>query len=538
MRISTSQFYETTNASYQRNYANFIKTAEQSSSGVKLNTASDDPIGAARVLQLAQQNAMLDQYSANINTVNTNAANTETALSSIVTALQAAQDLAVKAGNGAYTDADRKSTADELKGLQEHILGLMNSQDANGQYLFAGSDGSSAPYSMSADGTYTYHGNQTGVNLAVGDGLVLSSNTTGWEAFEQAVNTTRSSATRLTPATDDGKIGLSGGVVSSNSAFNSSFIDGQPYELSFVSDPAGPRYKITDKDGADMTGDTASAGAFNFSNSANQTIKFRGVDFALNINLTAAEAASPALANDVLVGPGPAPLRAYELLATPSTVSVTRSAGNQSAAAITNAEAGTTEPEQTAFNNTFPAGGAVLQFTATGYELYAAPVTKGKPPLDTGTGFGPNISAAGVNFTLSGTPQAGDTFVVQTTTHQSQNILNTMSDLVAALSTPIDGDQAALQKLNASLTSALGNLSTGIEQASTARSAGGARQNAATDQGVTNDLLKGNNTLESQSFTDTNVIEAATQLTLQKTMLDASQAVFLQVSRLNLFSQL
>lgn len=540
MRISTSQFYESTNANYQRNYANFIKTAEQSSSGIKLNTASDDPIGAARVLQLAQQNAMLSQYTANISTVNTNGANTETALTGIIDALQAAQEQAIKAGNGAYTDADRVSTADELRQLQKQILGLMNSQDANGQYLFAGSDGSAAPYSMNADGTYSYNGNQSTVNLAVGDGLIMPSNTTGWDAFEKAVNTTRTSARMLTPATDDGKMVLSGGVVASNTAYNSSFIEGQPYSLAIVSDTAGPRYTITDASGADVTAEAASAGAFNFNSADNQTIKFRGVDFSLNINLTPAEAASAATANEALVGPGatPLPTRTFELSTTPSTISPARSPGNQSAAAITSAQVGTTAAEKTAFNNTFPANGAILQFTATGYELYATPRASGNPPVASGAGFGPVISAAGVNFTINGTPQDGDTFVVDANTHQSQNVLNTLSDIITALSVPADGDAVALQKLNAAITSALGNLSTGVEQASTARSAVGARQKAATDQGVTNDLARGNNTVESDSFTQINEIEAATQLTLQRTMLDASQAVFLQVSRLNLFSQL
>ncbi|RML22391.1 Flagellar hook-associated protein FlgL, partial [Pseudomonas syringae pv. maculicola] len=94
--------------------------------------------------------------------------------------------------------------AAELKQYQSQILGLMNSQDANGQYIFAGSKSSAPPYAQNADGTYSYSGDQTSVNLAIGDGLVLPSNTTGHEAFEQAVNTTRTSSTLLSPATDDG----------------------------------------------------------------------------------------------------------------------------------------------------------------------------------------------------------------------------------------------------------------------------------------------------------------------------------------------
>ncbi|WNW11151.1 flagellar hook-associated protein 3 [Pseudomonas sp. DTU_2021_1001937_2_SI_NGA_ILE_001] len=529
MRISTGQIYEASAANYQRNYAKFIKTGEEVSSQVKLNTASDDPIGAARVLQLAQQNAMLDQYSSNITAINNNGANAETALESIRDALQRVRELVIQAGNGSYTDADRQSTAAELKELQKQVLGLMNTQDANGLYLFSGSDGSQPPYSTNADGSYTYHGNQTGVGLAVGDGLVLAANTTGYEAFEQAVNTTRASTTLTSPATDDGKVGLAGGTVSSTSAYNSGFLGGEPYTVSFVS---GPKLLITDRNGTDVTTDASTAGDFKFNTSTTQTITFRGVDLNLNVNLSQAEAASASTAEAALLG------RTYTLDATPPDIAVSRSPGNASTATITQSEVGTTVADRAAFNNTFPSGGATLKFTTTGYELYASPVTNGKPPIATGTGFGPSINAAGINFTVAGTPQDGDTFVVEANTHQTQNVLNTLSDFIAVLTTPADGNLVATQKLTNAVNSALGNLTSATEQVATAISGIGARMVAASAQGTTNDLLKGNNKLESDSYTQADPFESASRLTLQKTMLDASQQVFLQTSKLSLFSML
>jgi hypothetical protein len=66
MRISTSQYYDDSAANYQRIYSNVVATGQVVSSGVRVNTASDDPVGAARLLQLGQQSAMLGQYSSNI----------------------------------------------------------------------------------------------------------------------------------------------------------------------------------------------------------------------------------------------------------------------------------------------------------------------------------------------------------------------------------------------------------------------------------------------------------------------------------------
>jgi len=530
MRISTTQFYESTTANYQRTYSNVLKTSEEVSSGVKLNTASDDPIGAARVLQLAQQNSMLTQYESNIGTINTNVVNAETALTSIVDTIQAARELVVSAGNGAYTDADRTAKAGELRQYQSQILGLMNSQDSNGQYIFGGSKTSAPPYSLNADGSYSYNGDQTSINLAVGDGLILPSNITGFEAFEQAVNTTRTSSTLVNPAVDDGKVNLTGGLVKSTSAYNANYQAGEPYTVTFLS---GTQFKITDGTGTDVTTEASSAGKFSYSSFADQTFTFRGVELTMNINLSAADTATAATADAALTN------REYRLASTPDNVSTARSPGNTSAAAISSSAVSTSPADTTAFNNTFPSNGAILKFTSsTDYELYATPLTSSSKPVSTGTMSGTTANASGVNFVVSGTPNPGDQFVVQSGTRQTENILNTLSSVIKALSTPTDGNLVASQNLDAALTSALGNLSSSMDQASTARSNGGARQNAAIAQGVTNDLLKGNNTVEQGTFVNADLVEATTRLTLQKTMLEASQQVFTQLSRLNLFSQL
>ncbi|MCQ3033979.1 flagellar hook-associated protein 3 [Pseudomonas syringae] len=538
MRISTAQFYETSTANYQRTYAKVNQTGEEVASGIKLNTASDDPVGAARVLELSQQNSMLTQYGANISTIGTNVTKSETALKSIQNSLQRASELIIAAGNGTYTDNDRKSAADELKAVQTQILGLMNSQDANGEYLFSGSKTSIAPYSLNSDGTYSYNGDQTSINLAIGDGLSVASNTTGWDAFETAVNSTRTSSTLTSPATNDGKISLSGGSVASSAAYSAEYLAGQPYELTFLS---STQYKITSlATNTDVTIDASSGGNFSSANAGSQTINFRGVQFSLNVNLTDAERADPALADAAIAGP---PERTFTLAATTDKISTTRSNGNTSGAVITGAAVGSTPLEMAAYNNTFPAGGAVLKFTsATDYALYASPITSSSTPVSSGTMTltPPNttISASGINFTINGTPDINDQFVVKGGTQKTQNVLNTLSSVITALSTPADGNPVAGQKLQAALDSALGNIASGTERVSTAISAGGARQASADDQGVTNDLLKGNNKLEQGKITDSDPVDAIGRLTMQQTMLTASQLVFTKLAQLNLFSQL
>src|ERR1700712_542530 len=299
MRISTAQFFETSASNYSRTYANVVKTGDEVASQVKLNTAGDDPVGAARVLQLQQMGTMLNQYNSNISTVTTGVTNTETALSAITSAIQRAQELTLGAGTGTFTDKDRQANAAELTSLQGQILGLMNSQDADGSYLFSGSKSTTPPYAVNPDGTYSYQGDQTRNMLAIGRGISMASNTTGWDAFEQAVNTTRTSANLTTPATDDGMISLSGGSVSNSATYDSKFTSGQPYKISFEN---GSQFKILDKDNNDVTGEATSAGSFSTTSAGTQTIGFRGLELGLNINLTDAQYGSSTAADAAMKG--------------------------------------------------------------------------------------------------------------------------------------------------------------------------------------------------------------------------------------------
>lgn len=540
MRISTAQFYETSASNYSRTYANVVKTGDEVASQVKLNTAGDDPVGAARVLQLQQMGTMLNQYNSNIGTINTGVVNSETALKSITDSIQRAQELVLGASNATFTDKDRQANAAELTSLQGQILGLMNSQDADGSYLFSGSKSTTPPYAVNPDGTYSYQGDQTRNMLTVGNGISMASNTTGWDAFEQAINTTRTSTT-LTAGADDGVISLSGGSVSNSGTYDAKFAAGQPYKISFTS---STQFQILDKDNNDVTGEATSVGKFSSGSAADQTIGFRGLELTMNINLTDAQR------NDATQADAAVKDHTFTLAASPSSVTTARLPANQSSNVITNSVV----TDQGEFDKTFPNGGAVLRFSdANTFSVYAAPydpaskpvvkdatvstVTSGTPPATTTTATG---VAAGITFSFS-TPvamQDGDQFTVQSNTQHNENILNTLGSIITALNGKVDGDPVAKQKLQASLTSSIGNLKSQLDQVNNAVSDGGARSRTATDQGVTNQSLLDGNTNEAGTITASDPVDAIARLTLQKTMLQASQLVFTQLSSLNLFSKL
>lgn len=522
MRISTAQFYESSAANYQRNFANVVKTSEEASSLVRVNTAADDPVGASRLLQLAQQASMIDQYTANTNTIKATLGTAEAVMSSINNVLQRAKELAIGAGSGGYTDSDRQANAAELGQIEEQLLNLMNSKDENGKYIFSGSKGDTAPFSRNSDGTYSYNGDQTTLNLPIGDNMSMATNSTGWDVFQQAINTSRSQTKLTAPAVDDGRVVLSNGQVTSGVSYDSKFRSGEPYTLEFLS---STQLKITDAAGNDVTAEASQNGVFSSQDAGAQSISFRGVDLRLNINLQAGDTDPDA----VIAG------HSFTLTSKPDSFNATRSPGNPSSVQVT----GSTVSNSTTYNNSFPTGGAILKFTSNSdYELYAAPITADSKPVSTGSLAGLTATTSGVAFTLSGAPQSGDQFVVAVNNHQTQNVLDTISQLRSALEAPVDGDPVALQRFNAALDSGISNLASGAEQLASAVSSMGGRGSALDIQSEANDSIALANKQTQSAIRDSDPAEVMTRLTLQQTMLQASQLAFSKIAQLGLFNKI
>lgn len=522
MRISTSQYYESSTSTYQRNFANAVRSGEQASDNLRIRTAADDPVGAARLLQLEQQSNLLGQYGDNTTNVRNSLGASEGVLNGISAILQRVNELAISSGNASFTDADRKANAQELGQLEDQLYSLMNSRDENGKYLFSGSRGDTQPYVRNSDGTYTYQGDQGTLNLQVGDMLSMATNESGYAVFEQALNTSRSETNLTSPAVDDGRVQLSDGQVSGSTTYNDRFRSGEPYTITFLS---STQFKITDASNNDVTLEATQGGTFDPA-SSNKMISFRGVDMRLAINFQPGDNANPDAA---IAG------HTFTLAAKPDSISGSRSPGNSSSAQVTNASI----TDATAYNSAFPGGGAILKFTsATDFELYAQPLTANSKPVSTGTLSGTTATAAGVTFDLAGAPAAGDQFSIQVDTHQTQNVLDTIGKLRTALALPVDQDPLVKQQFQAALDSAIGNITSGSNQIASAISDIGARGAALDVQAETNESLKIANTKTQSSIRDADPAEVLIRLNLQQTMLQASQLAFSKISSLSLFNQL
>ncbi len=196
MRISTLQAFNNGVAGLQRNYANVTRTQEQIDTGNRILTPADDPVASVRLLQLEQQQNVLNQYAENLTAAKNSLTQEEVSLNSANTILQRVRELAVQAGNGALSSKDRASIAAELQEREDELLGVMNTRNARGEYLFAGFQGKTQPFVRQADGSYAYQGDEGQRKIQIASSLDIPISDNGKKTF---VNITDAGRLQATP---------------------------------------------------------------------------------------------------------------------------------------------------------------------------------------------------------------------------------------------------------------------------------------------------------------------------------------------------
>ncbi len=174
-----------------------------------------------------------------------------------------------------------------------------------------------------------------------------------------------------------------------------------------------------------------------------------------------------------------------------------------------------------------------IDFTAPGsYDIID--VTTGTT-LVTGAAYteGATITAIpGVEFSISGTPAAGDRFTLQPSDNQS--VFETLNRLVTALETP-SSSPAQEARMQQSLDRALTDLDQAQEQMLRVRTSIGARLKALDSQKQINEGYSFQLTKVRSQLEDLNLVSAISELQLTAASLQAAQLTFSRIQGLTLF---
>ena len=266
MRISTAGMHRNSIDAILDTQVKLSKTQNQVATGKKFQTASEDPIGATRVEGLQRKLADNAQYGRNSNIIQGRLSYEEQTLADITSVLQSARDSALAGGNATLGAEERKTLANQVRQNLAALMDMANRQDANGEYLFAGTSTATTPFVQGAGGV-NYQGDQTTRQIRISSTQSLADVHTGEDAFMGIAE--RNGLFRTTVATTNtGGAFIGAGTVTDSSAW----VPGN-YTLQFTS---ASDWQVVD-DATPTPNVIASGSGF----TSGQSISFLGVSVAV-----------------------------------------------------------------------------------------------------------------------------------------------------------------------------------------------------------------------------------------------------------------
>lgn len=193
MRVSTGMIFDAGVNSINRQTASLLQLQQQVSSGRRILNPSDDPVAAARALEVTQSRSVVAQFAVNHNNATSALGLEESQLTSATELLARVRELTVQAGNSSLSGSDRKALAFEMRARFDELLGIANATDGSGQYLFSGYMGATQPFGGSVDdilagGDVLYFGDDGQRRLQISPSRFLEVSDSGNDVFKRIRN--------------------------------------------------------------------------------------------------------------------------------------------------------------------------------------------------------------------------------------------------------------------------------------------------------------------------------------------------------------
>jgi flagellar hook-associated protein 3 FlgL len=179
MRVADKMNYNQAIGNIQKNRSDMATYQNQAASQKRINKPSDDPLGAARVLESRMQIKGIEQYKRNILSSKEFIEFSEQSLGQVNELLIRAKELAIDqaddAGNGEET---RRIVATEIRQLYEQAVSIAN-RSYGDRYLFGGYKSTEMPFDMSGK----YYGDDAQVEVEVDRNSFMAMNIPGSVVF-------------------------------------------------------------------------------------------------------------------------------------------------------------------------------------------------------------------------------------------------------------------------------------------------------------------------------------------------------------------
>lgn len=167
MRVSNKTVFDTArfnlaNLTDDLNRANMVVSTQN-----RLLKLSDDPVGLTQVLNLRSSLSNIEQMGRSIALGKSWLASSESAQTSVQNLVSDTKALCVQMASATTGAAQRRSAAESVENNLKEIVALANT-NVNGRYIFAGSETDSTAFTLNADNSVTYNGDNNAFTVKIG----------------------------------------------------------------------------------------------------------------------------------------------------------------------------------------------------------------------------------------------------------------------------------------------------------------------------------------------------------------------------------
>jgi flagellar hook-associated protein 3 FlgL len=181
MRVTQAETYRNFISDLASLNDTFNTVSRQVSSGKRISRLKDSPGESAELLSMTGQQADIDLYRSSADTVSYYLGVADSALNEVNGLFTSIYTKGSEAATETVDANARAALATDIRSLRDQILSLANSQ-ANGRYIFAGSQVVQSPYEINGD-TVTYRGDALVNTVQVDNGTEVQTGASGPEAF-------------------------------------------------------------------------------------------------------------------------------------------------------------------------------------------------------------------------------------------------------------------------------------------------------------------------------------------------------------------
>ncbi len=185
MRVSSNQFQQVAINAMLEQQAKLSKVQQQVATGKKITKPSDDPVAASKIIKLNDVLNNINQFKSNIESARAQLTVEEGILASVGDAYHRIRELAIQANNDSQTNETRAFIAQEMEQLQDELVGLANSSNSNGEYIFSGNKAAFKPFSRNTEGGVDYNGDDGQRFTQIGPQRQIAINDSGSDVFRE-----------------------------------------------------------------------------------------------------------------------------------------------------------------------------------------------------------------------------------------------------------------------------------------------------------------------------------------------------------------